>query len=342
MTSSRAESLDIARGFAIILVVVLHASPVKLPPVFAAANHAFGLLRMPLLMLISGYLSAMLVAAGRSLNGRIAHFAWLFGLWSLILTACNVLMSGHVAATSYFLGQFLRPTTAMWFIWLLAIASLTVTALKRVDPRLILLASATVATVAKFILLDEPVGNEGFAYDCALRHSFFFFLGFYHGSGIMAFARAQKPYFSLVCVAGLVLSRLVDSLIGWELFGLVERLIACVLAIFGCEWLSGVKLLSRPIQWVGRRTLPIYLAHTALIPIVYLVVGDTWADPTTVVLCVATSSILISLLLQKLAIRAGAPWLYALPQSFTRVSIGSNKRAQHDSEQVAIPGQIRS
>src|ERR1700712_4306486 len=130
--ASRIDWVDYAKGFCIIMVVMMHSTL----GVEAAAGHeswmhtfvAFAKpFRMPDFFLISGlFLSLVIARDWRTyLDRKVAHFFYFYVLWVTIQFAVKApgLMSelGTAGTVKFYLMSFIEPFGTLWFIYLLPI-----------------------------------------------------------------------------------------------------------------------------------------------------------------------------------------------------------------------------
>lgn len=119
--------MDFIRGLAIVLVILHHAEGQiranvgSYPQVLVIANDLAAPFRMPLLMMLSGFLlsKSLNKPASRYLTGKIRSIAWPYLVWSSILVAL-LIMSGNVQGGQTPFGAiasiFYNPPTYLWYL----------------------------------------------------------------------------------------------------------------------------------------------------------------------------------------------------------------------------------
>ena len=114
INQERIASLDIARGLAVVMVVLLHASEVAgASRAIGSVNEVFAGIRMPLLFLISGFLTASLMGSRQRLITHTTQFLWLFSLWSVVGWIAAAALSHAMPAPAALVQEFARPTTTL-------------------------------------------------------------------------------------------------------------------------------------------------------------------------------------------------------------------------------------
>src|SRR3954467_8812758 len=145
--SSRVDWVDYAKGFCIIMVVMMHSTL----GVEQAASHegwmhyavAFAKpFRMPDFFLISGLFLARVIERDRRtyLDRKVVHFAYFYVLWVTIQFAFKApafaTEHGTLGVAKLYAEAFIEPFGTLWFIYLLPIFFL-ITKLTRGVPVLI-------------------------------------------------------------------------------------------------------------------------------------------------------------------------------------------------------------
>jgi len=263
---ARSQGLDIVRGTAVILMVVYHMCEYAPTPTNASLMTiclALTAFRMPVLFLISGFLSAGIVnKPKRQALSRVTNLAWLYVLWLpvMLLASPEKLRADAV----YILDNVWRPATELWFIWALMILIASLFIVVKIPRRTVLLASLLVATIDY-----SGIFGLTFGHDNLLRYAPMFYVG--------ALCRAEvagliKAPFSLrsasVVVIGIAAIHVISELFrhsqGWQLFGPIERISVCAAAIYLLKPVEMMPAVANSLASVGQKTLPIYLLHLPL------------------------------------------------------------------------------
>lgn len=307
----RIEYIDALRGFTMILVVFSHVEMTSLgitPPTFL--NSMFMLFRMPLFFFISGFIA---YKAGGEWNwGKWCSMSKKKMLVQLVPT----FIFGLIYAYAYFNSDFMGFVThngklGYWFtIALLEIFLIVYTAntllyssnektfRKRMVVALILLSGGLF--IAKFVLKVVPALNE-IGNIFTLHHTFNYFQYFAFGY----ICSMNKELFNKVIdnrfvVTGLLLlfaagfyvkQCYIGNFVGegidvWKLLDTFAELILGYLGlvivyntmrVYQGSFTSDTKI-GASLQYIGKRTLDIYMLHYFLLPNLLLVSGfiQTW------------------------------------------------------------------
>jgi uncharacterized membrane protein YcfT len=326
--NTRIAYLDFMRGLMVILVVVYHAccwgywSDGQIAPIYHRVNPVLANVRMPILMLISGYLIRNISDKDRrTVISRIAQLAWLYALWMPV----NLL--AHIASDSatftiadlpaQIVLQWLNPTSEMWFIWALMILTGLAYLLREVPryPVLVVLVLANGLTYQFGWFQDQLAATS------MPRLGIFFFGGIMFHQEIKIFISSRFSVRMLaVLVAAAIGVHISETLIheglGIYAFQGAESILVSITVLYMCRMLAWVQPSTRFFTSVGRNTLPIYLAH---VPVILMLRGTmpgegVWLYVSPLLL--ATCGVGGGLLLHRLARGAGAGWLYSKPSWF--------------------------
>lgn len=258
---------DYAKGFCIIMVVMMH-STLGVEKAAGAEGWMHYLVafakpfRMPDFFLISGlFLARVIDRDWRSyLDKKVVHFAYFYVLW---LTIQFVFKAPGIAAESGAAGvveayalSFIEPFGTIWFIYLLPIFFVVAKALRGVPWWIVWVAGAVLEMLpieTGWILIDEFAAR--FVY---------FYTGYIFAEQIFRFADGAigRPW---IAAAGLVAWALVN---GTAVFGGVSELpgVGLLLGLAGAAAVVGISgLLSKSdlmaaIRYCGRNSIVIYLA----------------------------------------------------------------------------------
>lgn len=310
----RIGALDATRGIAVAAMVLWHVSLSYGPGghvMFQTGSRAFATFRMPVLMLISGYLaSGMLQASGRKIVHRLTHFAWIYGFWLVALVGINEQSAPFDVA--FYVSNFIDPKTALWFVWDLAIFT-TITPFLRLFPRvkvLMVVFALSVATDVGWIAANH------FAIDYALLYAPMFFVGVLYRPEIERQlaepAQIRLLMIALGCVASVaVLEKTLLHFAGIDVLIGIRRMAVCLAALYiikaVVEYCPPIKVL----QGLGRNTLPVYVMHMPLLILAKPYVGELAGPFSPAVF--TTALIGGALLLHHLVRTAGWGWAFERP-----------------------------
>lgn len=332
--------VDVARGCVVTMVVVMHIGLYHFLPMtaddaagagWARVNAVLQVLRMPSLLLLSGWLAGARIRAGLGsarTRGSIYASAYLYALWLGIYVAVAVALGAttmaQAPAPSTYLTQLLLPYSTLWFLAALVWYTVLLAALRRVPAPIVLVGLFAVgwASTAAW-----PV--EAGLWANIPHLAIYFALGVHAEPAIRAVGRS--PLAALVggvvttVLAGEVATALAEG--GLASYpATVLQCLAGVAAVFGaaCLLTRYAARASRPLAWIGRRTLSVYALHYLAIMAVSTVTSGPLYDLDRTLLAtelgrwaypvLATGVIVAaSATLQELSGRLGLRWLFAMP-----------------------------
>lgn len=276
---------DVAKGICILLVVLWHvvtkvaihvpgAGPVT--DAWALLNAQLLPLRIPLFFLVSGVFAARAVLSPEptSWRRRAGRLALLYLVWVLIQTVVLALAPEFPTARATdgweLLVQLTISPTNLWYLLALA-AYLTIGRLTRRLPAAAVLAVAfVIAAVAGAGVLPD-LGNLW----QLVQNLFFFLVGLRLRGVVERFAKGVGVGGALVLAAVYAGALATVAVLGIRLLPGVWPALALIAVAFGVA-LSvlldrHVGAVARPLRWIGRRTLPIYVLH--MIPLAFVDAG---------------------------------------------------------------------
>lgn len=335
-TGSRVKWVDVAKGIAILLVVLQHAvlfAAVRdwAPRWLIDANDELATFRMPLFFLASGMFAARSLSSSWSvvLRKRIAFYVWVYVLWLVIRYAFFAFvpnptepLEGHDLA-GLFLGLVL-PSTGLWFIFGLAVFSFIGKLIWRVPPVVQLTAAAVLSASAGGFLL--PIDN--FAWRRMAMYLVFFLAGAHLSKAIRSVAEATNAVRAGLTVGAFVAASAAVRVVGvGDRFGVT--LVVSVLAVAAGISLSVLICDSTVGRWLfvlGQRTIDVYLPHVMIVGGLTAAVAALGLAPSSaaagalLVLGVVMVTVPTSLLLASGLRRIGGGWLFAIPEKLAQPS----------------------
>lgn len=307
--------IDTARGLAVLLVVLLHAYLAAreqggFPHLLGMVNIWLGSIRLPVLFLVSGFLSAGLLCRPlpEVARRRIWPLLWVMAVWTLVGSGVNLIVPLYPwdeASATGIAVMLWTPQGNLWFLYALILYTLMGHAVVRAHG------------VWRWALLAAFL--TGLAAYMALRDAYFVrnFVQFY-------------PFF----MAGLLLrgrlhelvrtGRRVGLLLGMTLAGLLalhmavlpqmtERALeagfGAALGIALAELLQHALPVKAALDAAGRNALPIFVGHQPFLALLYALVRPVGADPVLEWLALFGGAVALSLC----AARFGPGWLYRIP-----------------------------
>jgi uncharacterized membrane protein YcfT len=324
--------------------VVLHATEWlgfiwTLPTAVTEVNEALASVRMPLFFFIAGSLGAKW--RGRSykslFNGRLAILLWTFVLWQPVIFAYKYAagrilpgqnadsLSDHLLRLAVTL---VRPNGELWFLWALIVFFLIARATRRVDDRVQVVFAGAVSAVwfgvARPNLGSSALRQLGDGWDGLFSLYFFFLLGVVFGGTLISkVGRWRIPWLFLI-VGGWIVVEVVGHYLDTNMLSNPYNLLERIVGLFA--GVSMARLLSRTrwLAYIGKRTLPIYLGHSAVIVAVvcaiYMAFGlvteeHLWVDLACII-SIAIVAVCMSLFLYRARNVSSIGWIYDPPVWF--------------------------
>jgi fucose 4-O-acetylase-like acetyltransferase len=278
-TSDRLTWIDAARGAAILVVIAYHvdvgmrASGVALPGYLWDWLAPVDLVRMPLLVFLSGFALHLSRPSGRAefVLRRLSKIAWPFVIWALAYNlAWHLFPTGRNSRdlAEVVLSPF-YPQSHLWFLQALILYTLTILLLIRFRTSLSLLAALAVSLSVGFseAQLGDDVLMQTFVPHRALY--VWFVLGFVLAGSLRSVMGESRP----AGRAGLGLAALLlFALIGPSLaetrylpqsMPISALGVAGVVLLVSC--LQPSRLLHKVLTAFGTRSLEIYVLHILII-----------------------------------------------------------------------------
>ncbi len=320
----RIDWVDYAKGICIVMVVMMHsvlgveaaAGQTGFMHVLVAFAKPF---RMPDFFLISGLFLAVVIDRDwrTYLDRKVVHFVYFYLLWVTIQFGFKApsfaAQTGWAHVGLLYLQSFIEPFGTLWFIYLLPIF-FVVTKATRQMPALAILAVAALLEMAHistgWTVIDEFAAR--FVY---------FYAGYWFADCVFAWsdrARARPTW----ALAGLALWALVNG-------GLVELgysewpLVSLALGLAGALAIVTMGTLLAQMQWLtflrscGEHSIVIYLAF--FLPMAAtrtLLLKAGFMDIGTISLIVTIAGIAGALAIWRIALLAGASFLFERPAAF--------------------------
>ena len=323
--SMRIDWVDYAKGICIVMVVMMHSVlGVELAAGQTGFMHALVAFakpfRMPDFFLISGlFLSVVIDRDWRTyLDRKVVHFAYFYLLWVTIQFGFKApsfaAETGWTHVGLLFLESLIEPFGTLWFIYLLPVFFVVTKATHKMPALAIwgvaaLLESAHIAT--GWTVIDEFCAR--FVY---------FYSGYLFAARVFALsddARAQP----VQALAGLALWALING--NLVCLGLSEMpLISLSLGLAGaCAIVTLGTLLARmrwltTLRFCGEHSIVIYLAFFLPMAATRTLLLRTGVihDIGTISLIVTIAGVVGALAIWRIALKAGANFLFERPPAF--------------------------
>ena len=321
----RIDWVDYAKGICIVMVVMMHSVlGVELAAGQSGFMHSLVAFakpfRMPDFFLISGlFLSVVIDRDWRTfLDRKVVHFAYFYVLWVTIQFGFKA--PAFAAETSWshvgflYLESFIEPFGTLWFIYLLPVFFVVTKAARRMPPLLIwsiaaLLEMAHIAT--GWTVVDE------FAARFVYFYTGYLFAGYVFALSDRARARPALALAAILIWALLDGGLVKSGLSEWPLISLALGLAgACAIVTIGtllarAHWLNFLR-------FCGEHSIVIYLAF--FLPMAatrtLLLRAGIVHDVGTMSLVVTIVALFGALAIWRIALRAGANFLFERPNAF--------------------------
>jgi uncharacterized membrane protein YcfT len=267
--SGRIDWVDYAKGFCIILVVMMYA---VLGAEQTAGQHNWlhcvvvftKPLRMPAFFLIAGLFLAQVIDRDwrTYLDRKLVHFFYFYLLWTTIQFAVKapflVHDNGPMGTVWLYARAFVEPIGALWFIYVLPICFVVAKLAHswRIPPLVIWLAAAAIEIV--------PIATGSTVIDEFTGRFVFFYTGYLFAPRIFAFAKHAQAS-PEIALAGLATWGLINGLFafnglaGTPFMSLVLGLTGAAAVVAAAALLAKIDLI-RSLRYCGQNAITIYLA----------------------------------------------------------------------------------
>lgn len=280
---------DVAKGLSIIGVGVLHVSllvPGAPDTFLSQANTYLDPLRMPLFFLVSGLFSAKVL--NFSLPQLFRKRLWFFLVPYLVWVPIEVALTNEVRTMAGVAGPLMARDyidliwtgrNMAWFLWALILFNLVLWATKKLPPWAVVFVAASPIALIQ-LHHDVPIVAK------AIMYLPVFLLGTYARVRLKRFAgKALTPAGILIALGGFLAS--IAVVVNWNvhveqslpievrvpilgvldhtalqlLINLTQYLLMLPAGILLAVGLAQIDVVARGLQFLGQRTLPVYLGH---------------------------------------------------------------------------------
>ena len=263
----RVDWVDYAKGFCIIMVVMMHSTlGVEAQAGREGFMHALVAFakpfRMPDFFLISGlFLARVIDRDWRTfLDRKVVHFVYFYLLWTAIQFAVKAphfaAEHGWLGVLALYLESFIEPFGVLWFIYLLPIFFLVTKATRAVPPILVWIAAAA--------LEIAPIATGWTVIDEFASRFVYFYTGYLLAPHIFALAAwvQARPVTALLGLAYWALLNGFLVFAGYSELPFVSLGLGLIgaAAVVSISALLATSDLFRPLRYCGRSSIVIYLA----------------------------------------------------------------------------------
>jgi uncharacterized membrane protein YcfT len=348
--NGRIDWIDTAKAISILLVTLYHAALLGAAadlPVYKAVtlNIFLAPIRMPLFFATAGVFAGSIIAKPWPvlLHRRVALYAWLFVVWSIFRWCSSAFVVRNPAAPtegshlSEIGWAILMPTTGLWFLWSLGLFFVVAKLLSAMPRKL----GIAIAVIASLIVMTAVANRQDrdipdLLENIAHRNSILYFVFFYTAAVAPQLIRSLgnvRLWRSLAICAGVfavatlaIRAADVDIIVGIARFAASIAGVAALLLF--SRLIDRVEPVARLMHYIGRNTLPIYVAQVPLIALFTTFLSwagaarlGTLANALMVVEVVAV--VVAALALRFALLKGGAAWFYELPSVRRRPLNGS-------------------
>jgi uncharacterized membrane protein YcfT len=329
--NQRMDWIDFAKGVSIVLVVLFHASLALddynlTADIFWLENEFFSPIRMPVFFTVSGLLARTIIhySWGDIFQKRIVFLIYIFVLWSVLHLLWKLLMpfAPDPKATEWVTFLY-SPSSVLWFVWALAFYFLVAKAGLLIGKKAVLAGAIGLSVLA----YAKVFGFKNYAHNNVLEFLPFFLFGAWYSNHLLSsqalgWVRTAiltsvvfVPSFALVYEH--MLPEGVESVTKFPL-SVLGIVVGISVSMIACRFTS---LKAVPV-YLGKNTLPIYVAHSPIVGLLTVALADGatdmplaefWSVPT-----VSAAAIILSLLLKFGVEKAGGWWLFAPPRALKK------------------------
>ena len=324
--------IDTGRGVAILLVALYHSvnwlisAGFDLAP-WSEVNEVLSSLRMPLFFALAGLFAPkwLRVPWPQLWNSKLRLYVWVFLLWEVIGSVVFLVGTG-MQGQGFGVRQSLlalivspvAPRFELWFIWALTLFFLVARLTRAVPAGWQLAVAGLLSVLALGGWTSANVGWTG-----SVRYYFFFLAGIYLRPVILRLGTVAVP----LAVATVLLWA--GCSVGVALFDLrtVPGLyfVNCLLGVAAGVGVSRALAGIGRLAYLGRTTLPIYLAHTPIIILLSFVLSTPLLSPAVATVAgvippvLAAVAVALALALHRAAAPTPLRYLYHPPPALLRV-----------------------
>ncbi|MCH8562148.1 acyltransferase [Nesterenkonia sp. YGD6] len=305
--------MDLLRGVAVLLVVVLHGSDIPRAnglgvDQWIQLNLYLEPFRMPLLMFLSGTLlpRSLTKSSATYLWGKFAGLIWPLMIW---LVGFGVLIyRGGPGRLQYWLtGDYL------WFLMALTLCYIFGMLLKPLVSRPQLLSGLAVVVFVVMVVTRHFTEVDNSLVTRTLYYGAFFFLGAACARILQRWATA--PWL-LIAALGVVMALLAHHGLESREFraGSLYAAPTAVIGIAVILWVAPripAGKVNSFLQWVGRNSIVVYVCHFPIIILIHRGLSEVGVDPVLHVAISTVGGLLLSLVVVWL--RPWTSWLYIVP-----------------------------
>lgn len=296
--------MDLLRGLAVILVVLMHASKLGTGAAVEGGgwvvNDILRPFRMPLLLVLSGLLLHHSLAKGvrHYIVGKLRGIVWPWLVWMAVMV---VVLTEDIPADPV---AFFALGTPLWYLAVLGCSYALALITRRVP---------AVATAATLFVLADITQERNSLIPTYLWYSGFFFAGAALRS-VLDRWQAVRAWVPAILAVVAVVGGLGQVARGSVLLFRPDQAVVSLAGVLVAVWVAARLPRTRPvraIEWIGRDSIVTYLAHYPLLRGVQHLMGKTgWGEVATVWVSFA---VVLGCCVLLTYLRPWTGWLYRMP-----------------------------
>lgn len=347
---NRIDWIDTAKAISILLVTLYHAALLGAAadlPVYKAVtlNTFLAPIRMPLFFATAGVFAGSMIAKPWPvlLHRRVALYAWLFLIWSIFRWCCSAFIVRNPAAPtegshlSEIGWAILMPTTGLWFLWSLGLFFVVAKVLA-LFPRKLGIAVAVAASLCVMTAVanrqdrDIPDLLENIAHRNSILYFAFFYAAAVAPQMIRSLGRVRLRRSIVFCAGLFALATVAIRLAEIDVVVAIARLGASIVGVAAlllfARLIDRVAPVARLMHYIGRNTLPIYVAQIPFIALCTAFLSragpERFGTAANLLMVVEVAVVVVAALtLRYVLVKGGAAWFYDLPAMPRRPVNGS-------------------
>lgn len=280
----RIEWLDIAKGIAIVLVVIGHvgssyfsAGQQKTSWLFNFTHKFIYSFHMALFMFISGYLFINKSDKKKQIKSILINSYIIFSaIWVGLKIAFSSIVNTKLSLYDMLLIPVF-PISFMWFIYALMLMEIMQIVVENLgtNGKCIHIGISLILLMLQPYLASKSIFDTGYVFSDLIvsdimQNYFYFLLGNYFGKAIIDLISAHR---AISILAGALL--LLVNFMSYKYDFVINGVFKIALAIIGIIWLISIcmRLENKALVFVGQRTLPIYVLHGICIAATRVLLG---------------------------------------------------------------------
>jgi len=313
----RVDWVDIAKGIAMLLVVLYHVCLVLVAKHLAPSgwnqfNGVLEPLRMPLFMLTSGLFAQKMIRMAwvPVLRTRVALMLYLYAVWLVMFCVVHNLLPDDVRHKGYahwsnLVTGLYFPANALWYLYALAIFIVAAKLLSRMP----VYAQLALALALSFWVQYDHFLR--FPYTNFFEYFLYFMIGLHLRELVLGFAHRSTGWHVAIGTAAYAGLIVLKSELHFPALKVAVSIVGILTAVAAARRLEGTHLGEVTLR-IGESTLPIFLMFDMWIAAwtwVFLRLPEFLGAPLVVTVLTVTAAMVT----HRILLRAHIRWLFELP-----------------------------